>query len=345
MAMTESTLLRQIGEANKSFLAGTPRFLDPDGQPFVVIACIDPRLTGFLEPALGLPRHRVVMIRTAGNQLSAKVPDALRSLAVALYAKNAREIVIVGHTDCGMSGFSVSEVTDNFRKAGIPRSVFGDEDLRAWFGAFASIRDNLLSSIDYLHKSGLVPREVKIHGLIFDTNKGTFEVVVDGDLVHEITATPVSVAIEEKVVPPGSENEKREAVTDVPAPSIPPVPPHAQAEPLPKKGPIIVGQPASKTDQSAAAPGSVVEAALVLRDFFNRERQNQHMQKTIADLRSIWRQERNPFHVFSELQKVVNAYQARYPNLPGALAYLEDAIRSGSADKFGFGEILKQILD
>jgi len=135
--MTESSLLRQIVEANKSYAAGHPRLLDPEGEPFVVVACIDPRLTGLLEPALGLPRRRAVVIRTAGNQLSEKNSDSLRSLAAALYIKNAGEIVIVGHTDCGLSHFSVPEVVENFRRAGVRRTAFGHEDLRAWFGAFA----------------------------------------------------------------------------------------------------------------------------------------------------------------------------------------------------------------
>src|SRR5512144_647566 len=108
--MTESSLLRQIEEANKSYRAGTPRLLDPAGDPFVVICCIDPRLTGFLEPALGLPKHRAVVIRTAGNRMSAADPDALRSVAVALFVKNAREILVVGHTDCGLASFSAVAV-------------------------------------------------------------------------------------------------------------------------------------------------------------------------------------------------------------------------------------------
>jgi len=311
----------------------------------VVVACIDPRLTGFLEPALGLPRNRATVIRTAGNQLSARTLDALRSIAVALYVKKAREIVIVGHTDCGMAGFSVAEVTDNFRNAGIARSAFGDEDLRTWFGAFASVRDNVLGSIEYLRKSGLISRDVKTHGLILDTSQGTIEVVVDGDLIREGAAPPPVGSVLDKTGPTIGEKGKEEAMADSATASTPSQVAHPQAEPVPKKGPIVVGQPAAKPDRAAAAPGSVVEAALILRDFFNRERQSQQMQKAIADLRSTWRQEKNPYHVVAELQKIGRAYETQYPRLPGAFAYLENAIRSGSADKIGFGEIMKRIFD
>jgi carbonic anhydrase len=345
--MTESTLLRQIGEANKSFLSGSPRFLDSAGEPFVVVACIDPRLTGFLEPALGLPKHRAVVIRTAGNQLSERTRDELRSIAVALYVKNAREILIVGHSDCGMSTFSAADVAEAFRKAGIPRSAFGDDDLRIWFGAFGSIRENVIGSTTFLRKSGIVPRDVKIHGLLLDTDKGTMEVVVDGDLVRETAAPSVAVSELKVAEAPAGTTGKKEVAPAATPPSVPvpPPPAQAQAEPTAKKGPIIVGPPVTKTEPAVAPPSSLLDAALVLRDFINRERQNQQMQKAVADLKALWKQERNPYRVFTELQKIGHAYETRYPRLPGALVYLENATRSGHADKIGFGEIMKRILD
>jgi carbonic anhydrase len=345
--MTGQTLLRQIVEANKSFLAGTPRFLDPAGEPFVVVACIDPRLTGLLEPALGLPRHRAIVIRTAGNQLSQRTHDELRSIAVALYVKSAREIFVVGHTDCGMSTFSVAEVTENFRKAGIPRSAFGDEDLRTWFSAFASIRNNVLGSIEYLRRSGFIACDVKIHGLILETNQGSLEVALDGDLISQGAAPPVMEQEPAKTVPPVGEDVGKEDATvpmlgKTPFPSSP-----AQAAQKQKKGPIVVGQPAinAKGDTAAATPDSLFAAALVLKNFIYHERQDQRLQKSIADLRTMWRQEKSPTHVFAGLGNIIRAYEADYPNLRGAVLYLENAIKSGSADKIGVTEIMRRFLD
>jgi len=343
--MTESALLRQIEEANKSYRAGIPRELDPAGDPFLVVACIDPRLTGFLEPALGLPRHRAAVIRTAGNRISAGNPDALRSVAAALFVKNAREILVVGHTDCGLASFSAANVAENFRKAGIPRTVFGDQDLRSWFGAFASIRENVLASIDCLRKSGIVPRSVKIHGLIFDTDKASFEVVVDGDVVRESAAPSPIESAGTKPAPTVSESApKEEALQEAPAIPAAPAAPLATSPPeqVQRKGPVIVGEPAPI---SPAAPGSLLEAALVLRDFFQRERQNQQMQKVVASLRMIWRQEKSPVRIVQELQRLGHAYRERYPSLPGAIKYLETAVKTGSADRIGFGDLLRRMVD
>jgi carbonic anhydrase len=341
----ESTLLRQIGEANKGFLAQSPRSLDADGDPFVVVACIDPRLTGLLEPALGLPRNRAAVIRTAGNQLSERTPDALRSIAVALYVKHAKEIIFVGHTDCSMAAFSAAEVSDSFRKAGIPRSAFGNEDLRAWFGAYTNIRDNLIGSIDYLRKSGLVPADRKIHGLILDTNQGSIEVVVDGNLASESMAPPAAAAEPGKKDTSAGDKDAKAVAVESPAKPTPPrvVPPTGEQKPT--KGPIVIGQPAARKDQAAAAPASLLDAVMILRDFFHRERQSQRMQKAILDLKTTWRQEKSPDRIVAELQDLVHSYETQYPNLPAALAYLEDVVKSGSADRIGFGEVIKRILD
>ncbi len=343
--MADSTLLYQIREANKSFLAGHPQPLDSTGAPFVVIACIDSRITGLLEPAMGLPRNRASVVRTAGNRLSEKNVDALRSIAVALYIKQAQEILVVGHTDCAMAGLSVPEVTENFRRAGIPRSAFGDDDLRTWFGAFADIRDNVKTGIDYLRRSGVVPGSTKIHGLILDTDKGTIEVVVDGYAAPQPAVASATATASDSRADSGDEKRAGE---QPPAthPDQPPLsPPPAQPASKPAKGPVVIGQAPAKKEQAPAPPDSIVEAVMVLRDFFKRERQTQQMQQAIAELKRIWKLQKSPYSIFVQLKKIAHAYQTEYPELPGALAYLEDAVRSGSADRIGFGEIMKRIFD
>jgi carbonic anhydrase len=343
--MTEQTLLRQIVEANKSFIAGNPRLLDPAGEPFLVVSCIDPRLTGLLEPALGLPRHRAAVIRTAGNQLSERTKEELRSIAVALFVKNAREIIIVGHTDCGMAGFSAPEVTENFRRAGIPRSAFGNEDLRTWFGAFPDVRANVVSSVEVLRKSAILPPGMKVHGLVMETDSGAIEVVVDGNLAPDAILRPVVEPEHPKLTTSQVEKQKKEAETAA-APDAGPPPRLPPASPKPKKGPIVVGQPvAAAKGPQAASPDSLLGAAMILREFLDRERHSQQLQRAATDLKSIWRTEKSPSRIIAELGKITSAYEAQYPGLPAAISYLENAIRSGRTDRIGFSEVMKRLLD
>jgi carbonic anhydrase len=342
--MSESTLLSQIGEANKSFVTGKPRLLEPSGEPFVVVACIDPRLTGFLEPALGLPRNRAVVIRIAGNQLSEKHRDALRSVAVALFVKKAGEIFIVGHTDCNLANFSTNEVVERFRQSAIPRTAFGEEDLRTWFGALSGIRDNVISSIDYLRRSGIVPGSVKIHGLILDTGTGAVEIVVNGDLVPAGAPLPALTPAHEEQ--PGAQ-EKEAAEISAEAAALkepPPPPPPRPAQASHARGPVVIGKQGGRKAAEEEAPDSLLEAALELRNFFHRERQSQQLQRAVLTLQTIWRQEKSPYRVLAELRRIVKAYETQYPNLPAALAYVEKAVKTGSADKIGFGELMRRIF-
>ncbi len=332
--MTEPTLLRQIVEANKSFLSGNPRYLDPAGEPFVVVSCIDPRLTGFVEPALGLPRHRAIVIRTAGNQFSERTRDEIRSVAAAVYVKKAGEIIVVGHTDCGMAAFSASEAADAFRRAGIPRSAFGDADLRTWFGAFPNIRNNVIGSAEFLMKSGLLPPTVKIHGLILETNLGSIEVVLDGDLVSQ-GATP----------PPLEPEPTKEESAESPE-----IPPHsvvpAQTPQKPAKEPMVVqASDGARGDQAEAIPDSLLATALVMKNFLHQQRHDQKLQRAIADLKTIWHQEKNPSRILAGLANIANAYKNDYPSLRGAFLHLENMAKSGNADKTVIAEIIKRFLD
>jgi len=344
--MTEPTLLRQIVEANKSFLTGTARYLNSAGEPFVVVACIDPRLTGFLEPALGLPRHRALVIRSAGNQISERTRDILRSIAAAVHIGKAGEVIVVGHTDCRLAAFSASEAAEAFRKAGIPRSAFGDDDLRTWFGAFASIRNNVIGSVEFLRKAGILPSTVKIHGLILETNLGSVEVVLDGDLVSQ-GAAPPSLELETAKPAPPVEKDKKEAVGEPHPERHPSAAAHTPAATQPRKGPVIVGTPvaAERPEQLEAAPDSLFAAALVLKNFLHRERDDQKLQKAITNLKMIWQKEKSPSRVFAELGNITRTYESEYPNLRIALLYLENAIKSGSADKIGFAEIMRRLLE
>jgi carbonic anhydrase len=344
--MTELTLLRQMEESNKDFLAGNARYLDAAGEPFVVITCIDPRLTGFLEPALGLPRHRAVVIRTAGNQISERTKDELRSIAAAVYIKKASEIFIVGHTDCSMAAFSVSEVTDAFRKVGVPRSAFGDDDLRVWFGAFANIRNNVISSGEFLTKSGILPRSIKIHGLIFETNLGSIEVVLDGDLASQGAARPPLEPEPAKAADPVAEGRKDER-TKLP-PKTPPLPPIPdQGTQKSRAGPIVIGEPpvAMQEMRAEVTPDSLLAATLVVRNFIHQERNNQKLQKSIANLKQTWLRKKSPSRIFTDLASIAKEYEKDYPNLRGALLYLENAVKSGSTGKIGIVEIMKRLLD
>jgi carbonic anhydrase len=63
----------------------------------VVLTCMDSRIPP-LE-MLGLPPGEVFIIRNAGNSITS---DALRSLLICLTVMECRNVLVVGHSSCGM---------------------------------------------------------------------------------------------------------------------------------------------------------------------------------------------------------------------------------------------------
>jgi hypothetical protein len=280
-----------------------------------------------------------MIIRTAGNRVSEINRDVLRSAAAGIFIKGATEVFIVGHTDCALSKFSAPEVIENFRKAGIPRSAFGDEDLRTWFGAFIDIKANVLQGVEYLRKSVFVPRDMKIHGLIIGIERGELEVVHDGD------ATPIDTA---PSPPRHEETEIRAPVVAVEAAAAPSI--TAAPPPAPKgvKGPVVIAEvtkAAETKPRAAGQPDSMLAAAMILRDFISRERENAQFERTFAQIDALIKNEKDPIRIVTELENILNNYKSRYPELPGALEYLRRAVQSRGTTGFGFKELMRRMME
>ncbi len=316
------TLLQQVRESNKSFLAGAPKPIDTAGTMFAVITCIDPRLTDLLGPALGLPHARVSMIRVAGNRIDRSSRDVLRSVAVAAYVKGCEEILVVGHTDCALLTFSASQVIDRFRAAGIPRATFGEADLREWFGAFPDVRGNVVEGVAVLRSSGLLSAAVKIHGAVIDTLSGELTVVHDGDLqpgpdVPEVRGDQAGLA------PVSTKAHSGE-------------PPPAPVAPVkPARGPIVIPPDRSVASAPVVPPTSMAEAAAILGDFLAREGQNPKFHSEMAGFRALLKTERDPERILYALEKIVRGHMLQYPRVPVAVEYLlrQAGGRNASAGK------------
>src|SRR2546421_1547871 len=98
-------------------LAFNERFVEQTHLPTVghaprkqmaLVTCMDCRLVEMFEQALGLQRGDVLELRTAGATIS-KIEregagnDLIRSLAGGIYLLGVREVIVIGHTQCGLS--------------------------------------------------------------------------------------------------------------------------------------------------------------------------------------------------------------------------------------------------
>lgn len=177
-------LFEAIVEANRRAPAGgkpaaikTDDFAD--SLPLVALTCIDARLNPLVPDVFGVPADKFVWLRNAGNIITNPTSSTMRSLALACAVKNAREIAIVGHTDCQVANTNAMTLTDRFEKLGVPRQQL-PENLREFFGLFASERQNVLNAVEFVRKSPLIGPRVPVHGLLLDTQSGRLEWLANG---------------------------------------------------------------------------------------------------------------------------------------------------------------------
>ncbi|MGC8743187.1 MAG: carbonic anhydrase [Verrucomicrobiia bacterium] len=150
-----------------------------DSLPIVILTCIDPRLNKLFPDALGLPEDMVVWLRNAGNIITGPFSSTTRSIALACAIKQGREIAVIGHTDCLVGKSTVLTLTEQFKALGIDRSKLPD-NIVEFFGLFASERQNVIKSVEFIRHSPLISPKIPVHGLMINTSAGRLEVVVNG---------------------------------------------------------------------------------------------------------------------------------------------------------------------
>jgi carbonic anhydrase len=146
---------------------------------------MDTRLVELLPRAMGFRNGDVKMVKNAGAIVSHPFGSVMRSILLAIYELNAAEIVVVGHSGCGMTGLSCERVIDKARARGVSEDVLATLahagiNLKQWLTGFASVEDGVRESVGVIRNHPLLPRDVPVHGLMMDSESGGLKSVVDG---------------------------------------------------------------------------------------------------------------------------------------------------------------------
>ena len=173
--------------------------------PVAALTCIDIRLNPLLPNILGLRDEDFIWLRNAGNIITSSLSSTMRSLALACAIKGAKEIAIIGHTDCRVRQTNVMDLTSRFQQLGIMRQVLPD-NINEFFGLFASERQNVQRGVELVRKSPIISPRIPVHGLMVDIETGQLEWVVNGYQALErvpmgsTLASKAISALEEKAV-------------------------------------------------------------------------------------------------------------------------------------------------
>ena len=183
-------LLKEILESNQQFLQQTrlPTISGIPRKRLAVVTCMDCRLLEMFEPALGLKRGDAVELRTAGATISrperaGAANDLIRSLAGAIYLLDVRQVLVIGHTQCGLSHVEPVALTASMQALGvdpqqlIEREGLGDLDgLVNWVGAFDDVHVNVSETVQVIRSSPYLPK-LPVHGLVINITTGELAVV------------------------------------------------------------------------------------------------------------------------------------------------------------------------
>ena len=151
-------------------------------KKIAIITCMDTRLIDFLEPALGINRGDAIIIKTAGNIVSNDFNDIIRSLLICIYQFNIKDIIVIGHYDCGMHSVSstllINKMLDN--NINIEKINLIKEDLFSWINNFSNPKNNVIQSVNNIINNPIIPKNIFVHGMLIDPNSGKIDILING---------------------------------------------------------------------------------------------------------------------------------------------------------------------
>ena len=174
-------MIDQILEYNRRFVEdkGYERFATdkyPD-KKIAIVTCMDTRLVELLPAALGIKNGDVKMIKNAGGTITNPFDSTVRSLLVAIYELGVTEVMIIGHTGCGVQGMNANEMLNLMRSRGISDEHINlmmhcGIDLKSWLHGFEDTHAAVEETVDLVRNHPLIPTDVTVKGYIMDSLTG-----------------------------------------------------------------------------------------------------------------------------------------------------------------------------
>lgn len=125
----------------------------------VILTCMDARIV--VEDIFGLRAGDANIMRNAGAVAS---DDFIRSLVLSQRVLGSSEVIVMGHTGCGLHGLAEAELADE-----LARESGRAGELR--FGAFEDLDEHVRRQVRRVSQHPWV-RRVPVHGLIYEVETG-----------------------------------------------------------------------------------------------------------------------------------------------------------------------------
>jgi len=186
MTTHKSELIDNILEFNEAFVSnGDYKEFVTTKTPekkVVILSCMDTRLTELLPKAMNIKNGDAKLVKNAGATIMHPFGSIVRSILVAVYEFNTKDVVVVGHHGCGMSNLNTDSIMNKMLSRGINSEVISTLNnsginVGNWLHGFESVEDAIRESVKSLENHPLMPKDVIVSGLIIDPGTGKLEVV------------------------------------------------------------------------------------------------------------------------------------------------------------------------
>lgn len=151
-------------------------------KKLAIVTCMDTRLIELLPAALGLKNGDAKIIKNAGGLISHPFGSAVRSLLIAIYELGVTDVMVVGHTDCGVQHMNSQEMFRKMEERGISDERFRmvryfGVNLEQWLGGFDDTEESVRSSVQLLKQHPLIPGDIQVYGCVMDSVTGALTIV------------------------------------------------------------------------------------------------------------------------------------------------------------------------
>lgn len=179
-------MIDEILQHNQAFVGerGYETFLTSKypNKKLAVVTCMDTRLVELLPAALGIKNGDAKIIKNAGGTIAHPFGSVMRSLLIAVYELGVQEILVIGHTDCGVQHMDAEKMLCCMTDRGIPQERialakdFGIA-LEDWLRGFDDVYESVQNSCRLLTRHPLMPKDVAIYGYVMDSETGKLSAV------------------------------------------------------------------------------------------------------------------------------------------------------------------------
>ena len=151
-------------------------------KKIAILTCMDTRLVELLPAALGLKNGDVKIIKNAGGVVTNPFGSVIRSLLVAIIELGVEEVMVIGHTDCGVQHIDSDMMIHHMKERGIRQESidlmkYCGIDFEKWLTGFDTVEQSVTDTVHTIRNHPLIPSDIRVGGYVIDTYTGALQVV------------------------------------------------------------------------------------------------------------------------------------------------------------------------